>query len=269
MPGPFPTAVDWQIARRGFARYAAYPAATYAGLFTNTVFGFLRAYVLLAVFQLRDTVGGYDTAATLTYVWLTQALIATVYIWGWNELALRIRTGDIATDLIRPIHPLRAGLAFDYGRAVYHALFRGVPPLLVGAFVFRLVAPADLLQWVAFAVSVILAIGVSYAYRLLYNLVAFWMLDNRGAMMTASVIATLFSGFLIPVPFFPSWLATIANATPFPAMIQTPIDIFVGVTAGPAAVGALLTQLAWAVVLLLAARAVFALGVRRLVVQGG
>jgi ABC-2 type transport system permease protein len=269
MPGPFPTTVDWQIARRGFGRYAAYPAATYAGLFTNTVFGFLRAYVLLAVFQVRDTVGGYDTAATLTYVWLTQALIATSYIWGWNELALRIRTGDIATDLIRPIHPLRAGLAFDYGRALYHALFRGIPPLLVGALVFHLVAPPDLLMWLAFAASVILAVGVSYAYRLLYNLVAFWMLDNRGPMMIASLVATLFSGFLIPVAFFPGWLAAIAHATPFPAMLQTPIDIFVGVTSGPAAIAAIATQLGWAVALFLAARAVFALGVRRLVVQGG
>jgi ABC-2 type transport system permease protein len=116
---------------------------------------------------------------------------------------------------------------------------------------------------------VILAVGVSYAYRLLYNLVAFWMLDNRGPMMIASLVATLFSGFLIPVAFFPGWLAAIAHATPFPAMLQTPIDIFVGVTTGPAAIAAIATQLGWAVALFLAARAVFALGVRRLVVQGG
>jgi ABC-2 type transport system permease protein len=79
----------------------------------------------------------------------------------------------------------------------------------------------------------------------------------------------LFSGSLIPVSFFPGWLGAIANATPFPAMIQIPVDIFVGRLAGFEALAALGTQLAWAVALLLAARATFAAGVRRLVVQGG
>jgi ABC-2 type transport system permease protein len=261
--------VDWQIARRGYSRYAAYPAATVAGLFTNVVFGFLRGYVLLALFQTRGEVGGYDAAHTLTYVWLTQGLIMTTYIWGWNEIAQRIRTGDIATDLVRPIHPLRAGLAFDFGRAAYHTLFRAIPPFVVGALFFRLVVPREPLVWLAFAVSVVLAIAVSYGYRLLYNLAAFWMVDNRGAMTIATLVATLFSGFLIPVPFFPGWLASIAHATPFPAMLQIPIDIFVGAASGPQILAGLSVQLAWAIVLLVGARIVFAAGVRRLEVQGG
>ncbi|HST14537.1 MAG TPA: hypothetical protein VLJ44_06770, partial [Gaiellaceae bacterium] len=31
--------VDWEIAKRGWRRYAAYPWATVAGAFTNTIFG--------------------------------------------------------------------------------------------------------------------------------------------------------------------------------------------------------------------------------------
>jgi len=51
--------------------------------------------------------------------------------------------------------------------------------------------------------------------------------------------------------------------------VQTPIDIFVGAVSGPAIVGALATQIAWAIALGLTARWTFDLGVRRLVVQGG
>jgi len=93
---------DWEIARRGYARWAAYPAASFAGAFTNVVFGFLRTYVLLALFAQRDNVNGYSVAAAITYVWLTQGMIMTTFIWGWNELAQRIRTGDIAIDLVPP-----------------------------------------------------------------------------------------------------------------------------------------------------------------------
>ena len=59
--------LDWEIARRGYRRYAAYPAATVAGAFTNVVFGFMKGYILVTVFAHRSHVGGYDTADTLTY----------------------------------------------------------------------------------------------------------------------------------------------------------------------------------------------------------
>ena len=52
-------------------------------------------------------------------------------------------------------------------------------------------------------------------------------------------------------------------------MIQLPVDIFVGRTAGIDVAVALGVQLAWAVVLLIGARGLFALGTRQLVVQGG
>ncbi len=260
---------DWEIARRGYARYAAYRAATFAGLFTNTFFGFLRSFILLGLYEQRAEIGGYDATATLTYTWLTQALMTPVVVWGWRDLALRVRSGDIATDLVRPIEPLRAWLAFDLGRAAYHLVFRGIPPFLLGAVVFRLTAPGDPLVWVAFLVSVVLAVVVSFAFRFLYNLASFWLLDDRGVAVLAMIAVSFFSGFMIPIAFFPDWLAAIAHATPFPAMLQLPIDIFVGAATGPEILATLTVQLAWALALLAAARGVFALGVRRLVVQGG
>jgi ABC-2 type transport system permease protein len=196
-------------------------------------------------------------------------MIMTIFIYGWQDLALRIRSGDIAGDLVRPIHPLRASLAFDLGRALYHALFRGIPPLLIGAIVFRLVIPAGLFEWIAFAVSVVLAIVVSFAFRAIYNVVAFWTTDHRGSLLLGGIAVNLFSGFIVPVPFFPDWLAAIANATPFPSMIQLPIDIFIGRAVGIDVLPILAVQLAWAVALLLVANGLFARGVRRLVVQGG
>lgn len=257
--------LDWEIAKRGYRRYAAYPVATWGGVFTNVVFGFLRGYVLLAVFDHRDVVGGYDAADTITYVWLGQGLIATVFVWGWFDLALRIRTGDVATDLVRPVHPLRYGLAFDLGRALYHLVFRGIPPFVLGALVFELTAPDELWRWLAFVVSVVLAVTVSFGFRFLYNAVAFWTVDYRGPSVIAMIVMNLLSGFVVPLAFFPDWLEAIARATPFPSMVQTPIDVFVG----RADATALLVQLFWCFALLGLCHVVFAAGTRKLVVQGG
>ena len=87
--------------------------------------------------------------------------------------------------------------------------------------------------------------------------------------MVSVLVASLFSGLYIPVVFFPDWLRAIAYATPFPAMLQIPVDIFVGHREGPEIAVALLVQLGWLVLLLGTCRLVFAAGTRRLVVQGG
>lgn len=258
----------WELARRGYRRYAAYPAATWAGVFTNTIFGFMQAYILLALYRHRDQVGGYDASDVVTYVWLTQGMLAAVQVFGWTDLALRIRSGDIATDLARPVHPFFAGLAFDLGRALYHALYRGVPPFVVGAFVFDVRIPAAVV-WPAFVVSAVLAVCVSFAFRFLYNSVAFWLLDYRGSVMLGVTATLFFSGFIIPVAFFPAPLRAVANATPFPAMLQRTVDIFVGKAAGIDIFVSLAVQIGWAAALFATAYVTFAAGTRRLVIQGG
>jgi ABC-2 type transport system permease protein len=261
--------LDWEIAKRGYRRYAAYPAASWGGAFTNTVFGFMQAYVLLAVYRARGgDVGGYDAKDAVTYAWLGQALIMTVYVFGWEELALRIRDGSIATDLSRPVHPLRYWLAFDLGRVPYHFVLRGLPPYLVGALLFHLRFPSAP-RGALFAVSVVLAVVVSLGFRFLYNTAAFWIVDHRGVMRLAVAASLFFSGMILPLAFFPVWLRTVAHALPFASIVQVPIDVYLGKQHGAALAETILEQAGWGVVLLVLCRAALARGTRRVVVQGG
>jgi len=260
--------LDWEIAKRGWGRYAAYPAAAWAGAFTNSVFGFMQAYVLIALFQHRTNVGGYDVGDAVTYVWLAQALLMTVYVFGWDELALRIRDGSIATDLSRPLNPQRYWLAFDLGRAPFHFIFRGIPPFVIGAFVFNLHYPTPALA-AAFVFSVFLAVVVSLGFRFLYNLPAFWLLDLRGVLILVIAVNLFFSGMIVPIAFFPHWLGHVAQVLPFAAILQTPIDVWLGKHHGWELAGVLALQAGWAVVLLALGRLGLRAATRKLVVQGG
>ena len=260
--------VDWEIAKRGWRRYAAYPWATVAGAFTNTIFGFLLAYILLAVYRSRADVGGFDAGDAVTYVWLSQSMIMTVYIFSWWELAWRIRDGSIATDLLRPLNPQRYWLAFDLGRAPYHFLFRGLPPFILGALVFELRYPSPL-DAIAFVVSLVLAVIVSFGFRFIYNSVAFWLLDFRGVVTLSTTIVIFFSGMAIPLRFMPEALRELCYALPFGSVIQTPVDIWLGKREGAALVGVLALQLFWALALLAIGQLVLRKATRKVVLQGG
>ncbi len=132
------------IATRSFRRYSTYTAATLAGIFTNCVFGVINALVLIAVWKQNPDAGGYDVRDAVTYVWIGQAMIMTVAVWGGGtptDLANRIKTGDVALDFYRPVGILGWYLAADVGRAVFHLLSRGLAPTLVGAVALRPALP--------------------------------------------------------------------------------------------------------------------------------
>jgi ABC-2 type transport system permease protein len=259
----------WEVARRGYRRWATYRGATLAGIFTNSVFGFMRAYVLLALFHSRPHAGGYSAADALTYTWLTQAALMTVYIWGWYEIAERIRSGDIVSDFQRPVDFQLYWLSQDLGRALYHAIFRGIPPFLLGLLFFRLFLPANPLVYLLFAFSLGLAVCISFALRFIVNILAFWLFDYRGVNTLAAVFWTFLSGFIVPLAIFPPVWRAIAEALPFAGMIETPVDIFLQQDTGLRLLAVLGLQVFWALALLGIGRWLLALAMRRLVVQGG
>lgn len=91
----------------------------------------------------------------------------------------------------------------------------------------------------------------------------------RGFIGLYIVVVGPFCGLFVPVHFFPEWLRVVAYATPFPSMLQTPIDVLSGWAVGWAAAGLVASQLAWLVGLIGLARLVQRRAARRLVVQGG
>lgn len=96
----------WLLARAGFRRQATYRMALAAGIFTNSVFGVVRASILVgAVAGAGAAVAGYDALAVSSYAWWGQVLLGSVSMWGWSEVADRVRTGDIAADFLRPVPP--------------------------------------------------------------------------------------------------------------------------------------------------------------------
>ncbi|GGZ75545.1 ABC transporter permease [Streptomyces subrutilus] len=261
------------VAAGGFRRYATYGTATAAGVFTNTVFGFIVAYTYIALWDERPGLGGYDQAQALTFVWVSQSLLAAGALIGGGfqeELQERVRTGDIAVDLYRPADLQLWWLAADLGRAGFQLLGRGVVPLVAGALAFPLALPADAVRWLLFLVSVVLALVVSFAVRYLLGLAAFWLMDGSGVNMMATVVSILFSGMLLPLTVFPGGFGEVVRLLPWSAMLQVPMDVLLGVHAGAgSAAAALGFQAAWAAVLLAAGRLVQSAATRRVVVQGG
>ncbi|HWG27378.1 ABC transporter permease [Actinospica sp.] len=255
--------------RLSLRRYLAYRSSAVAGAFTNTVFGCIRAFVLIALWKQKPEIAGWDLADAVTYAFLTQGLITPMGIFMNNtDLGPRIRTGDIAVDLYRPVDFQTWWLSLDLGRALGAGMLRTLPPVLFGVLLFPVRLPLSPLRWAEFAVCCFLGYLISFGLRYLASLATFWTMDERGMSSILVALGMFCSGLIIPLTIIPGAVGTVLLHTPWAAAMQMPINVLLGTQSGGFGYALAFGSL-WALLLLGAGRLLTDVARHKVVVQGG
>ncbi|GGJ48544.1 ABC transporter permease [Deinococcus roseus] len=261
--------VFWEIMVRAFQRQITYRAAALAGLATNLFFGFIKAAMVEAYYQNTQILSGMDVKAAVTYTVVTQALLGFLSIFGTFDLMRTIYRGEVATDLLKPISFLGLWMARDFGQSVAQLLLRGSVILLVYGLFMDMGFPESPMQWIYTVVSLLLGWTVWFVVRFLVNLGAFWSPDARGIARLCYAFTLLLSGLLMPIRLYPEWVQKFAAWTPFPYVLNTPMEIYSGVLSSQEMLHALVLQGIWLVALLILTQGVWQQASKRLMVLGG
>ena len=104
-------------------------------------------------------------------------------------------------------------------------LLRGVTIIVIYALIFDLSYPATWSAWLLVIDSLFLGWLVAFSYAFAVNLAAFWSPNAVGIGRFFFVIGWFFSGFLMPVRFYPEWLQALALWTPFPHVLNTVVEV--------------------------------------------
>ena len=255
--------------RTSFRRQLTYRAANLSGLATNLMFGFFRAAVLIALYGGQTSVNGLTLQGAITFSGLSQALIGFLSFFHWYELMHTVYEGQVGADLLKPQNYFLYWLGIDSGRALGSLLIRSLPLFLVFAMFYNISFPESHLHWAAFLLSILFAHMISFSWRFLVNLAAFWTPNALGIGRFAFGLSWTFSGFFMPLTLFPDWLAQFSRLTPFGAGVYIPFEIYLGLRQGNALLWGLGIQAFWVVALIFLDQLVLRLGVRKLVIQGG
>ncbi|MEO6888883.1 MAG: ABC-2 family transporter protein [Ktedonobacteraceae bacterium] len=257
------------VARTAFRRQLIYRWANMAGLLTNVFFGAIFSYVIIALYHARPVVAGYNVLDALRYTWLVQAEIMVVLNFGWYDLMLMIRSGEVISDLSKPCDFYWYWFSRESGRSLYYLLFRGVPTYLAGMLLFGLGFPGDWHAWLAYSASLVLGAALGIAYRFSYNIIAFWTLEARAIGGMAAVLALFFTGSYVPLAFFPPGIRAIIDWLPFTGMLNIPTEILLGKLSGSDLLLAFARQGLWLLIATMGARLLTLSATRRVVAQGG
>jgi ABC-2 type transport system permease protein len=259
----------FRIIRLSLEQQLTYRAALLSGLAANFFFALLRTALLVALYGSRGEVNQLSLPGAITYVAVSQAMIAFLFIFGTYDVMATVYSGSIGADLLKPLHLVTSWMARDIGKALVNFFGRGVVLVALFALVYPVQLPQRLGQWLAFLLALGLGWLVSFAWRFLVNLSSFWTADARGVARVAYTFSQLLSGFIMPLRLYPDWFSQLCKLTPFPSLFNTSTEIFLGLLSGKELWLALINQAAWLVGLAVLVLWLYRAGVRRLVIQGG
>ena len=256
---------------KAFQRTLAYRFELWMELAINVLFMLIYVYLWKALYTDRTSVEGYDLNGILTYIVISQTLLTFVFTLRIARIIqAKMRAGEIATDLMKPIDFQMMTLATAVGTSIHTLLFNMLPKVILFYVIFKLSLPPSLLTVALFIFSAVLGYIILFSIEFIIGVCAFWLVEIYGIYaLVIWGLHMLFSGYFLPLEFYPAFLSKVAEALPFRAIIYIPTSLYTGQLAGRNLVVALLIQLAWAVALMGIGRLGYRAAFRKLVVQGG
>ena len=259
------------FAAKAFQQTLTYRFELWMELVVNLLFMLIYVYLWKALYTGKTAVEGYDLNAILTYVVISQSLLTFVFTLRVARIIeAKARIGEVATDLMKPIDFQMMTLATAIGTSIHTLLFNMLPKVALFYAIFKLSLPSSLLTVFLFTLSVVLGYVILFGIEFIIGIFAFWLVEIRGIYsLVLWGLHLLFSGYFLPLEFYPAFLSKVAAVLPFRAIIYIPTALYTGQFTGSRLVSALLIQLAWAVALMGIGRLGYHAAFRKLVVQGG
>ena len=209
------------------------------------------------------TLVGYDAAALVWYMVASEAAVAGVLSRLIERIGDDVAAGAVAAEMLRPASVVGLRIAGELGRGLPRV---GVALLVGGAVALAIGAPPPGAGALALALpALVLSLGVNLALQHAVAACAFWLRDARSGWYVYQKLVFIVGGMIIPLEVLPDGLASVARLLPFAAIAYVPARL----ASGHVEPGLLAGQVAWLVVLAVAAVAAFGAGERRLQAVGG
>lgn len=255
--------------RIGMKEYLVYPSAVWAKLFSKITYLYLQFCIWSALFASNSMKNPeLNKADTLRYIVVATIVSTVIECNVIEKVNAQIQSGNIATELIRPIGFKRMLLARHLGDTAIKLLYYLVP--LIVLIKASVSLPLLCFRQIGLGVlSVLLAYFIQFLYSLIIGLLAFWLIVTWPINMFFGAIYKLLSGAWIPVTMFPETLYRINLLLPFRAIYAIPVSILTSSMTVIEIWQSICVQVVWLVTLYILVQIIWHVGRNKLIVQGG
>ncbi|WP_110114317.1 ABC-2 family transporter protein [Bacillus sp. CGMCC 1.16541] len=258
-----------EMIRIRFLMMLAYRTNYYSGILIYAIN--IGAYYFLwsAIYGGKENIQGLSMVQMTTYVAVSWMARAFYFNNIDREMAMEIKDGKVAVELIKPYSYLGMKTMQGLGEGIFRLFFFSVPGMVIVYFLFPIQFSASVTTWLYFGLSLVFSFIVNTQINLLTGITTFFLFNNDGLIRAKRVVIDLFSGLLLPISFYPLWAQEVMGYFPFQAISYIPSMIFTEGFKGNEIIQALMTQAVWSTVLLIPIAILWNLAKKRMVIQGG
>lgn len=211
-----------------FQSRLAYRNQVWSGMFGELIFIFARIAIWTSVFGAAGSVDGFTLTQMITYALLAGPVLYWDYSRLLNDVGTAVKSGDVAVYLLKPLHYPGYLLASHVGNFLFDLLTVIIPVAIIVGLTVGLSPPASLFHGLAFLPYWALSFMMLFVLTAILGLAAFWLMTTQSLDWFFGSIMTLLSGGLVPLWFFPGWLAAIAGHLPFAWVSYYPAAVYIG-----------------------------------------
>lgn len=259
----------WAIFKTQLLNRLSYPADVFGHgvsiLIYLLVFIFLWRATYRAAGVANGRIAGLTVSQTIWYLMLAETLMLSKPRLS-RQVSTSVKDGSVAYLLNKPYNFLLYYFSIGFG----DSLTNMISNLLVGGALVWLMAgpPPDAWGWPLVLLTMILAWMIDFCFAAIIGLTAFVAEDVSAFEWIYQKLLFILGGMLIPLDFFPPWLKSISQVSPFAYSIYGPARLFIDPSIERFA--ALLTgQIIWLVILGVIVTAIYRRGIQWLAINGG
>ncbi len=247
----------------------AYHYDVYGNILMQCIIMFAAAFFWRALYAGEAVVQG--VAAEQMYIYTVVSTAMSVFF--MNDVEQRVmrsvEKGTIAVEMLKPINLYGIFFFEDLGK--FTALFfqNLIPIVLIGSIFITVPKPASVAAFLLFIVSLVMAYLIHWLLAACFSMWAFTAINMNPLLQVKKHLIRLLSGSIIPLWFFPDWLASILNCLPFVYIYQLPLDIYIGKEGMGNILPRLGIQAIWVVALFVLFMVLQKNALKKVMVQGG
>ena len=236
------------LIKGGFLEGIAYKENFLTGLLANFVQVVVFYYVWKSVFLYHTEINGYTWEIMKKYV-IVSFLCNSTFSFGFEmQTANSIISGNIITDLLKPLSYRSLTFFKAVGTAGMEFL---ITFLWCGTFLVMCNGMQNTEAWrvLLLLFSILLGMGIKFNIQYIFSMLCFYTDNAYGVVKGREVLTNFCSGALVTLALFPGFLQKIVTVMPFSGIVYIPCSIFDGIFCWQKCWEALLFQSVWNVIL--------------------
>ncbi|WP_027085493.1 ABC transporter permease [Cohnella panacarvi] len=258
-----------EFIKKAFQERYSYRLDFFLSIMASLFALFIQINVWTALFQSQGVANVVSLPQMLSYSIMTSVILTLTKSKISGNISERVQNGNISSDFIKPINFKSYLFAEDMGRNLFQAVLINLPVCVVIALIYGFISLNDPLQWILFIGSLLLGVAIAFYINYIIGLSAFWLETAWYLPFFTGALFNLFSGAVIPLWYYPSWLFNICSWLPFRFVFYEPIAIYLSKYSISSSLNIIGLEALWLILLYTVERIVWRRVNHRISVYGG